>query len=224
MPAASCRLYCDPEASLRRLSAQTALYHSLHALLFSVAPICPVLTAEVLEASPNVVRDPFEDGTDLFRQCQSFKDEPLAASLAPLLALQKEVLSGGGEQRVRRCRLEIAAAGDAGARALAVLGSGASGREEDLAEVFMVPRALVTSEGRPGHATSADGNFQYLLDSSEVDNGVAFACPRCRRYTSPGEGRLCARCEDVVAGAPEAEWADSAVSSDERGINATKKL
>ena len=52
------RLYCDPEDSPRRRAAVTTLFHILNILTESVAPILPILAAELKEANP-LIGDPF---------------------------------------------------------------------------------------------------------------------------------------------------------------------
>ncbi len=205
------RLYCEPESSWRRRSAVTTLYHILHTLKDSLAPICPVLAREVEEAHP-LVRASFLEGRA--DRAFVFRDDGLACSLEPIQRLQKSVSKAAGEQGKNqgRCLLTLAGRTTVAQESLSIFEED----DKDLTELyqvrgwqgqsytdystcnFQVSRVRVLPKRdfpAEGMLPSVDRNFSFSL---EEDSGVHL-CPRCRRLTSLQENSLCARCDAVVA-------------------------
>ena len=197
------RLYCEGRNSLKRRSAQTALFLIVDAMAKMFAPILPFTCDEIWQAMPhrqgddvrnivlNEMSKPYEN--------YALSDEAMA-KWDVLIAVRDDVNgvleTARADKRIGKALEAHVAlyAGDEEAKAAldAV-------RELNLAELFIVSDVLLES------ATPAEGNVvgsgtNYPALQIEVLPAAGEKCPRCWMHSTKANAEgLCPRCAAVVA-------------------------
>ena len=198
------RLYCEQRDSLKRRSAQTALYLILDSMTKMFAPILAFTCDEIWAAMPH--RDS-DDGRNVVLNCMNkpfteyaLSDEALARWDA-LISVRDDVNgvleAARGSKRIGKS-LEAAVTLHVGKDAKEQVDS-ISGM--NLAELFIVSKCLITEDGElPAEAVTGQGVKNPGLSVAVVE-APGTKCPRCWMHSEQAdpETGLCPRCAAVVA-------------------------
>ncbi len=187
------RLYCDGRDSLRRRSAQTALYYIVDSLAKVFAPILPFTCDEIWQAMPH--RDTDDRRNILLNQMpEDLGAYPLGeeemARWDQVIALRQEVNG----------LLELARGDKRIGKALEAHVSLSQEREEwkgiDLAQVFIVS-SCAFEDAPEGAVTGQSAVYPGLTIAVTEAKGTK--CPRCWNFTTQADARgLCPRCAAVI--------------------------
>jgi len=197
------RLYCSGP-TVERKSAQTAIYHTLNALLSLLAPILSFTTEEAYKAFISEVMEPHritcEPSIHLneFPQInEEYIDEELAAIWETLIQVRNDVLKQIENMRTRKIighSLEAVIKLYADTPLLEILDQ----NRKELAPLFVVSDVhLYPIKETPEHA------FEGNLVNVVVEKSKASKCARCWKYEesvgqSSSHPQLCRRCVSVI--------------------------
>ena len=197
------RLYCEGRNSLKRRSAQTALFLIVDAMAKMFAPILPFTCDEIWQAMPhrqgddvrnivlNEMSKPYEN--------YALSDEAMA-KWDVLIALRDDVNgvleTARADKRIGKA-LEAHVALYAGdEKAKAALDAV---RELNLAELFIVSDVLLESAA-PAEGNVVGSGTNYPALQIEVLPAAGEKCPRCWMHSTKANAEgLCPRCAAVVA-------------------------
>ena len=197
------RLYCEGRNSLKRRSAQTALFLIVDAMAKMFAPILPFTCDEIWQAMPhrqgddvrnivlNEMSKPYEN--------YALSDEAMA-KWDVLIALRDDVNgvleTARADKRIGKA-LEAHVALYAGdEKAKAALDAV---RELNLAELFIVSDVLLESAA-PAEGNVVGSGTNYPALQIEVLPAAGVKCPRCWMHSTKANAEgLCPRCAAVVA-------------------------
>ena len=199
------RLYCEERNSLKRRSAQTALWMILDSMTKMFAPILAFTCDEIWQAMPHRAAD---DARNVVLNVMNAPFEAYALSEEDdrrwdrLIALRGDV---NGVLEAARAAKRIGKPLEA---AVTLRAKTESAREElravesmNLAELFIVSKCLVAPEGEDGpDAVVGEGaNVPGLRIA--VTEAPGLKCPRCWMHSEQAdpETGLCPRCASVVA-------------------------
>lgn len=192
------RLYC--EDGVNRLSAQTAIYHILDALVRMIAPVLCFTADEIWHAMPHKADDDLEN--ILFNDLPSYDDtlafdEATALKWDKIIAVREDVNKALEQARSGKLIGKpldanvVITASDAGKTFLDECG-------QDLAKLCIVSSVTVQSGEGEGDAYEALGGVHITVSRMEGEK-----CARCWIYDpTVGENAehpcLCARCAAVI--------------------------
>ena len=199
------RLYCEERNSLKRRSAQTALYLILDSMTKMFAPILAFTCDEIWKAMPHREGD---DERNVLLNCMNkpFEDYALSAQdlvkWDKLITLRDEV--NGVLEAARASKrigkpLEAAVTlrpGDSETRELVDAVS-----DMNLSELFIVSQCLISDdENHDPAAVTGKGSKLPALSISVIE-APGTKCPRCWMHSEAAdpETGLCPRCASVVA-------------------------
>ena len=199
------RLYCEERDSLKRRSAQTALWLILDSMTKMFAPILAFTCDEIWQAMPhragddgrnvvlNVMNAPFE--------AYALSDEELAR-WDRLIALRGDVnLVLESARAAKRIGKPLEAAVTLRVKSEAARESLRAVKGMNLAELFIVSQCLIAEDGEDeADAVTGEGvNVPGL--SVAVKEAPGTKCPRCWMHSveADPETGLCPRCAAVVA-------------------------
>jgi len=184
------RLYCDARDSLSRRSAQSALFLIAEKILHLVSPILPFTAEEAWEAWQ---KDGGVSPSDEYRDLSSV-DEPadIRAAFDLVISLRAEI---NAALEIERHAERIGKSLDA---RVSIRTSGAEWQAMRLVSDRMAECCIVSSclleEAPPGER------------QIRVGRSPGSRCDRCWKYvptlTPALNGRVCARCADVISGIP----------------------
>ena len=203
------RLYCEERDSLKRRSAQTALWLILDSMTKMFAPILAFTCDEIWQAMPhragddgrnvvlNVMNEPFE--------AYALSDEELAR-WDRLIALRGDVnLVLESARAAKRIGKPLEAAVTLRVKSEAARESLRAVKGMNLAELFIVSQCLIAEDGEDeADAVTGEGvNVPGL--SVAVKEAPGTKCPRCWMHSvdADPETGLCPRCAAVVAAMEE---------------------
>ncbi len=203
------RLYCEERDSLKRRSAQTALWLILDSMTKMFAPILAFTCDEIWQAMPhragddgrnvvlNVMNAPFE--------AYALSDEELAR-WDRLIALRGDVnLVLESARAAKRIGKPLEAAVTLRVKSEAARESLRAVEGMNLAELFIVSQCLIAEDDEDeADAVTGEGvNVPGL--SVAVKEAPGTKCPRCWMHSvdADPETGLCPRCAAVVAGMEE---------------------
>ncbi len=179
------RLYCDAKDSLTRRGAQSAMYLIAKSMLALVAPVLTYTADEVIEHAPQIFKKDLEDVFDLEYSPLPEVESSLNGEL--LIKAREsffESIDRLKKDKVIKTTLELAIVGDASQFGFE--------NAKDLEDWFGVSK-FESESGAETLATFNVGGSEYKIVKS---NG--HKCPRCWRYTSDAEDKLCKRCSEVT--------------------------
>ena len=199
------RLYCEERNSLKRRSAQTALYLILDSMTRLFAPILAFTCDEIWLAMPH------RDGDDVRNVVFNEMNKPFTgyalsademARWEQMIKLRDDVNAvleqARADKRIGK-PLEAAVSlhpTDADSRALMDNLS-----DMDLDELFIVSHCLVSEEELPAEAAATGKSALAPGLSISVREAPGAKCPRCWKHSTQAdpETGLCPRCAAVVA-------------------------
>ena len=197
------RLYCEGRNSLKRRSAQTALFLIVDAMAKMFAPILPFTCDEIWQAMPhrqgddvrnivlNEMSKPYEN--------YALSDEAMA-KWDVLIALRDDVNgvleTARADKRIGKAleaHVALYAGDDKAKAALDTV------RELNLAELFIVSDVLLESAA-PAEGNVVGSGTNYPALQIEVLPAAGEKCPRCWMHSTKANAEgLCPRCAAVVA-------------------------
>ena len=197
------RLYCEGRNSLKRRSAQTALFLIVDAMAKMYAPILPFTCDEIWQAMPhrqgddvrnivlNEMSKPYEN--------YALSDEAMA-KWDVLIALRDDVNgvleTARADKRIGKAleaHVALYAGDDKAKAALDTV------RELNLAELFIVSDVLLESAA-PAEGNVVGSGVNYPALQIEVLPAAGEKCPRCWMHSTKANAEgLCPRCAAVVA-------------------------
>ena len=179
------RLYCDDKNDIHRRGSQTAMALIAKKLLPTLAPILTYTVDELLEYAPKVLKGDIEDVYDLNRfdlpEVETNLNEEYLINVKEKFAESVDKLK---KEKIIKSTLEL-----------------------DMYTNCEELLALPTIEVEDWFLVSSilSEKSQEALLSFEVDGKLFEAykakdekCPRCWKFKSEEEDKLCARCEDVL--------------------------
>ena len=200
------RLYCEGKNSLKRRSAQTALYLILDSMAKMFAPILAFTCDEIWQAMPHREGDDernivLNEMNEPFTQ-YALSDEALAR-WDKLIALRDDVNgvleSARASKRIGKpleASVRLHAKDEASRELLDEVGS------MNLSELFIVSQCLIKDEdSEEAEAVSGAGSNNPGLNISVIE-APGVKCPRCWMHSlnAQPEPGLCPRCAAVIAG------------------------
>ncbi|ADV45896.1 isoleucine--tRNA ligase [Nitratifractor salsuginis] len=179
------RLYCDAPDAPGRRGAQTAMAMIARSMLALIAPTLTYTADEVLEYAPAVIKGEWNDVFDmeytpLPELSKPFDDGVLLAAREAF----SEAVDWLKKEKVIKATLELAIAGPVEQLPLQ--------NPKDLEDWFVV------SAVAPELETEELGSFSVDDLRFTIHRAPAQKCPRCWRYSSTGEEKLCERCAEVM--------------------------
>lgn len=186
------RLYCSGKKSVKRKSAQTAIFHLLKNTLILMAPILPFTTEEAWELLPAYEGKSESVHLQVFPDFQDFRmEKEEAASWDKLLETREKVLKSLEEAREKK---EIGNSLEA--EIVLIL----SPQEEEFFRKYkpLLPELFITSG-----VSFQTGEGEYT--QVKVVRAKGEKCRRCWNFStyvgkSSEYPNLCQRCEEVVKG------------------------
>ena len=199
------RLYCEGKDSLKRRSAQTALYIILSSLTKMFAPILAFTCDEIWQAMPHA------EGDDPRNVILNVMDKPFTeyaldadtmAKWDKLIAVRSDVNgvleSARADKRIGKAleaAVTLKVSDDEAREAVDTVSS------MNLSELFIVSKCLISDDdASEGAVTGVGTNFPGL--SISVTEAPGTKCPRCWMHSenADSETGLCPRCASVVNG------------------------
>ncbi len=197
------RLYCEGRNSLKRRSAQTALFLIVDAMAKMFAPILPFTCDEIWQAMPHRQGDDVRNIVlnEMSKPYESYalSDEAMA-KWDVLIALRDDVNgvleTARADKRIGKAleaHVALYAGDDKAKAALDTV------RELNLAELFIVSDVLLESAApAEGNVVGSGSNYPAL--QIEVLPAAGEKCPRCWMHSTKANAEgLCPRCAAVVA-------------------------
>ena len=197
------RLYCEARNSLKRRSAQTALFLILDAMARMFAPILPFTCDEIWQAMPHRREDDTRNIV-LNEMVQPYTayalDAQTMAKWDTLIALRNDVNgvleAARAEKRIGKAleaHVALYAEDDAAKQVLAEV------KDMALAELFIVSDVLL-SDREPDSANVCGVGVNYSGMRIEVLPAAGEKCPRCWMHSTQANAEgLCPRCAAVIA-------------------------
>ena len=199
------RLYCEEKDSLKRRSAQTALYLILDTMTKMFAPILAFTCDEIWLAMPH------REGDDVRNVALNCMNQPFDAyelsadALARWDALIKLRNDVNGVLESARASKRIGKPLEA---AVTLRPTEEASRElvdslsdMNLAELFIVSQCLIAEDEPQGEAAAVGQGANYAGLTVSVVEAPGVKCPRCWMHSQQAdpETGLCPRCAAVVA-------------------------
>ena len=203
------RLYCEERDSLKRRSAQTALWLILDSMTKMFAPILAFTCDEIWQAMPHRAGD---DGRNVVLNVMNAPFEAYALSDEELARWDRLIALRGDVNLVREPSRAAKRIGKPLEAAVTLHVKSEAARESlravegmNLAELFIVSQCLIAEDGEDeADAVTGEGvNVPGL--SVAVKEAPGTKCPRCWMHSvdADPETGLCPRCAAVVAGMEE---------------------
>ena len=200
------RLYCDAADSLRRRSAQTAMWKILNAMTKMFAPILAFTCDEIWQAMPHRACD---DARNVVLNVME-QPEPAYALDADAMAKWDVAMAMRGdvngvlelarnEKRIGKAleaHVTLHAADDAAKAAVAAI------EKLDLPQLFIVSDVDI-SDAAPAADSITGAGTAYPGLTVEVSEAKGTKCPRCWMHSTQANAEeLCPRCAAVIAALP----------------------
>jgi len=179
------RLYCDAKDSNTRRAAQSAMYLIAKSMLALIAPVLTYTADEILEHAPAIFKGDMEDVFDLVyvelpEVESSLNDELLIKAREAFF----ESIDKLKKDKTIKTTLEVAIVGDKEVFGIE--------NAKDLEDWFGVSEFIDTSD--------SEVLSSFIVDNKEynVVKASGYKCPRCWRFVSSEEDKLCSRCSEVL--------------------------
>ena len=177
------RLYCDTQNSTRRRSAQFAMFEILKSILTLIAPVLTYTADEAVEAAPNIFKgkDIFDFTHKSLEYDFEIKDEILISSREKF----NEIVDQLKKDKIIKSTLEL------------VLQTSSneilSMDKESVSDWFMVSNLEnLNPSGEEIAKFDLDNEIFRIIKSD------SHKCPRCWKFVSQKEDKLCDRCQKVI--------------------------
>lgn len=180
------RLYCDDKNDIHRTASQSAMAIILRKLISTLACILTYTMDELLEYAPEFIKGSSKDIFD-FEKVELPEVESDLNEEVLLAAKEKfsEVIDTLKKDKVIKNTLELTISTNC----------------EDLLKLDSVESSdwfLVSSILDKDLEEELLGEFEVEESQFKIYKADAAKCPRCWKFTSKDEEKLCSRCEDVL--------------------------
>ncbi len=179
-------LYCNAKESSRRRASQSAMAMITKTLLTLMAPILTYTADEIVENAPAIIKGDAEDIFDMtYTALQSIEAPFDAAYMVKAREGFGAVVDALKKEKVIKSTLE-----------LVIYTESKTTLEMDRvdAEDWFVVSGIFEDKTEE----ELIGTFKVDEDTFGIAKATAHKCPRCWKYQSEAEEKLCSRCEDVV--------------------------
>ena len=199
------RLYCEERGSLKRRSAQTALWLILDSITKMFAPILAFTCDEIWQAMPhrdgddarnvvlNVMNKPFTEYA--LGEAELAKWDDLISLRSDVNGVLEAARAGKRIGKPLEASVTLHAVDEASRKAVETVS------DMDLAELFIVSKCLISDEDETAEgAVTGEGVNNPGLKISVIE-APGVKCPRCWMHSENAdpETGLCPRCAAVVA-------------------------
>jgi len=179
------RLYCDAKDSITRRAAQSAMYMIAKTMLALIAPVLTYTADEILDYAPDVFKGNMEDIFDLeYQPLEDVESDLNSELLTSARESFFESIDKLKKDKIIKTTLELVIVGDS-----SIFGFNSS---KDLEDWFGVSGFKDESENEELAAFSVGENSFKIIKATDAK------CPRCWKFTSEAEDKLCKRCSEVV--------------------------
>lgn len=178
------RLYCDGANDIHRISSQSAMAMILKALIALVAPILTYTMDEILEFTPNFIK---EDAKNIF-DYKKYNLPNVTSNANEELMLKArekffEIVDELKKNKTIKNTLEL----EVWTNSSDIINLGSI----EASDWFMVS-ALSDKKGE------LLGKFEIGENAFEIYLSTHAKCPRCWKFNSDNEEKLCKRCDEVL--------------------------
>ena len=174
---------------MRRRAAVSTLFSILRILKDSVAPILPILAAEIDEANPSIGNS-FSSGSRRSSLPDNVLDKRQAKMFDNFLdSFREDVVAKLTFENLKSTDLNIAPTDTEGRMFLDRF------QAEDLCELLQVPKVTVVNPTDIPSSSSIEFGKHFLVTNIE---SKCYLCPRCRLKTAEDDEALCKRCDNVM--------------------------
>ncbi len=179
-------LYCNAKDSARRRASQSAMAMTTKTLLTLMAPILTYTADEIVENAPAIIKGDAEDIFDMTYEAL----EPIETSFDAAYMVKAREGFGGvvdalKKEKIIKSTLELVIYTESKTTL--------SMNRIDAEDWFVVSGIF---EDKPEEEII--GTFKVDEDTFSIAKATAHKCPRCWKYQSESEDKLCKRCEEVV--------------------------
>lgn len=179
------RIYCDSLNSQTRRAAQSSIYYIARSLLTLIAPVLTYTADEIIEHAPAIFKSEGEsifdfENRDLPKVSSTLDGEKLLELREQFFERLDRLKKDGVVKNT--LEIEVVIDGD--------LFSNLS--TTDLADILTVSK-ITRSD-----CAEAIETFQMDGSTISIAKSTAYKCPRCWKFVSSSEDKLCARCSEVV--------------------------
>lgn len=182
-------LYCDAKNSLKREAHQSAMAIITRNLLHLLAPILTYTIDEVLEFAPEVIKGDARDVFDIkkidFKKTFNLE---LKTNFEELLKIREgfgEAIDSLKKDKIIKSSLELCIQTDAN-------------EFKDLDKWLIVSEVLKNKDKETEILKSFEISSNGVQKRFFISKTSKCKCPRCWRYLSNSEEKLCVRCEEVL--------------------------
>lgn len=192
------RLYCEARSSLERRSSQTALYHVLTKSLAMLGPILPHMSEEAFQHCPILK----QTGDSLFRSNEvdlsadpNWSNEEVSTLFSALSHIRAAFYEEIQSEKMSVYEVNV----ECSQNLFDLIQSAGMVSDSWLTELFScskVQYSVASGQSKAQLVTINEVGYSFRLEASK--NQQAFACSRCRRYTSMADNALCQRCSEVL--------------------------
>ena len=179
------KLYCDAKDSMTRKGSQSAMAMIAKALIGTLAPILTYTMDEIIEYSPEVVKNGISDIFD-FKKYRLPEVESNINSEHLLLAKEKfsEIKDKLNKEKVIKSTLELVIFTDS---------EDVLDLDPTIAEDWFLVSSVSSNKG-----TELISSFKVDDKTFEVYKATEHKCPRCWKFKSASQESVCARCAEVT--------------------------
>lgn len=182
-------LYCDAKNSITRQAHQSAMALITRNLLHLLAPILTYSIDEVLEFASEVIKGDAKDVFDIKKfDFKKIFDLELKTDFEELLKIREgfgEAIDGLKKDKIIKSSLELCIQTDAN-------------EFKDLDKWLIVSEVLENKVKETEILKSFEINSNGVQKRFLISKTSKCKCPRCWRYLSSNEEKLCIRCEEVL--------------------------
>ena len=178
-------LYCNAKTSKRRMASQSAMAIITKSLLLLIAPILTYTADEIVENAPSIIKG---DATDIFdmkyEEIQVGKSSFDASYMTQARVGFGSVVDTLKKEKIIKSTLELVLFTDSN--------TALNMDSTDAEDWFVV--SSVSDETTDEEL----GSFEVNGDKFIISKATKHKCPRCWKYQSPSQDKICKRCEDVI--------------------------
>lgn len=182
-------LYCDAKNSLERQAHQSAMAIITRNLLHLLAPILTYSVDEVLEFAPEVIKGDAKDVFDMTKlDFKKIFDLELKTDFEELVKIREgfgEAIDGLKKDKIIKSSLELCIQTD-------------DNGFEDLDKWLIISEVVKNQDKETEILKSFEITSNGIQKKFLISKTSKCKCPRCWRYLSSSEEKLCTRCEEVL--------------------------
>ncbi len=180
-------LYCNAQDSTRRRASQSAMAMIAKTLLLLIAPILTYTADEIVENAPAIITDNAEDIFDMTYTALEKIDAPFDVEY---MVKAREgfgaIVDGLKKEKIIKSTLELNIYTE-------------SKTTLDMDRVDAEDWFVVSGVFKERTKENELGIFKVGHDTFTIAKATQHKCPRCWKYQSDTENKVCKRCEEVIS-------------------------